>query len=372
MQHTLMKMMNAKEPDALETYLSEIDDSWSFLTFVDELIPALVMESNLQFGSFHLIKMSLFLRNLSRRRIFSFDTEKAVAGVILRHLYYLEWIQISANAHVHAPDPVENPIENMIEEIEDGNVHNAYFYALVALREDKERLFNSLMRLGTQNLADTIGHSISCFYPVLTEMFAADHPASGTALLSLIMYFCRYRYTHKNYKKKTEPFEGSKSKLLRRCAKDHTIFDLHQMITFYTMQSWEQEVWNDNQLIPWSKLSAWTANKTEADYAEYVSEKDNSSQIPETYAEWDVIFRGHDQKKIITVACQLVSRDWEKTCDWLFRAYCDYYTPDWDPHYFTGLYAALHLYKDQTINRSDSQAAFIQALLYFLDDRDEL
>ncbi len=41
------------------------------------------------------------------------------------------------------------------------------------------------------------------------------------------------------------------------------------------------------------------------------------------------------------------------------------YTPDWDPHYFTSLYAALELCRTPLIAREASQMALIQALDYF-------
>ena len=85
---------NANHEKRIE-YIDRMDpDHFSLITFIDSLTPALVWESNLRFGSFHLIKMSLYIRDFARRKFFSAETDRALAKAILQHLYYLPWPQI--------------------------------------------------------------------------------------------------------------------------------------------------------------------------------------------------------------------------------------------------------------------------------------
>ena len=186
MNACLTHLFQEGDPDKLISYVDGMNqDRFSLITFVDDLVPALVMESNLDFGSFHLIKMSLFFRNLSNRGVFSAETEKALAKQNLQHLFYLEWIRVTADTLPHALEPMEHLLEEMLSEIADGNAHNAFLYAAKASQVDKGSLFNALLLNGAMSIPDTLGHSISCFYPVMEDVISVDHPASGTSLLSL-------------------------------------------------------------------------------------------------------------------------------------------------------------------------------------------
>lgn len=61
-----------KDENVVEQIASSLKqrDNWSLITIVDELLPLLLMESNLHYASFHKIKMSLFLRSLAIGAIF--------------------------------------------------------------------------------------------------------------------------------------------------------------------------------------------------------------------------------------------------------------------------------------------------------------
>lgn len=327
------------------------------------------MESNLRFGSFHLIKMSLFLRNLSRRKVFSAGTEKALAKLVLQHLFYLEWVRISAESLPHAPDPVENAIDEMLSEIADGNAHNAYFYATKVSHTERDDLFNALLLNGSMSIPDTLGHSISCFYPVLEEVIAVDHPAAGTSLLSMIMYLCRLRRQSVSFAGDKSPIDPSiKSQLLERAASGTGIFDVHHMITFYIFQAWEKASWNNGTVPPWAKLADWFGDKR-IDASRLARSTDaKPGLVPESYQQWQEIFSSKNREAIVGSTIALLNESWEKACDWLFRVYAEYYTPDWDPHYFTSLYAALELGRDPSIAAQDSTMALIQALEYFLNE----
>lgn len=368
----LNKLFEAQNPDTFNEYIDRMDAShFSLVTFVDTLIPALVWESNLQFGSFHLIKMSLFIRNLARRKYFSAETELALAKVILQHLSYLEWTRISADPLQHMPDPIDEPVKRMLSAIEKGNAHNAYFYALTALQSDKEQLFNALLKNGAISIPDTIGHSISCFYPVLEDVLAVDHPAAATSLLSLILYLCRFRNSRSAMVEGNAISDADKNRLLLQAASGTSILDIHHMITFYTLQAWETATWNKECTPPWEFLTDWIGEKeVDESQKEHVDRviRQNTIDVPESYEAWQRLFAEKDQEAILDSAIALLRESSEKACDWLFRVYAEYYTPDWDPHYFTSLYAALELRQDTSISIEASTMAFIQALKYFVEE----
>ncbi|MDW7657350.1 MAG: hypothetical protein SCM11_09270 [Bacillota bacterium] len=190
----LMQLLRQQDPDDLAVYLDRLNkEHFSLVTLINALSPLLVMESNLRFCSFHLIKMSLFLRKLSLSGLLSQATEIALAKMVVQHLFYLEWIELSVSPFVHSPDPIDAPLDNILTEIRKGNAHNAYFYAALALKDNMPQLFSTLLLNGVLSILDTLGHALSCFFPVLEQLVDMDHPAAGTALFSYILYLCRLR-----------------------------------------------------------------------------------------------------------------------------------------------------------------------------------
>jgi len=53
-----------KNQKQIQEYVKNLKEegNWSLISFVDELVPLLLMECNLKYSNFHLVKMSLFLR----------------------------------------------------------------------------------------------------------------------------------------------------------------------------------------------------------------------------------------------------------------------------------------------------------------------
>jgi len=369
-KNDLMLLFTQKNPDLLVEYIDNLNhEKFSLVSLIDSLSPMLVMESNLRFGNFHLIKMNLFIRNLSLRSIFSRETEIALAKVIVLHLYYLEWVQISASPYSHVPESIDAPIVKMLTEIREGNTHNAFFYANIALKSEKDNLLDALLYNGAISIPDTLGHSLTCFFPVLDELIDMDHPSTGTALLSYIMYLCRFRKKseyNKNPADITLNFEMSE--LLQRASSGTSIIDIHHMITYYIFIMWERAVWHKGNSLPWFLLVDWIGEKkVDTNRLENVLSI-APTVLPREYEHWRFILSEKNKQRIISVVISLLDKSWQQACDWLFRSYAEYYTPDWDPHYFTGLYAALEMYRDDTIDKVGSKMALIQALEYFIDN----
>lgn len=201
-----------------------------------------------------------------------------------------------------------------------------------------------------------------------------NHTASGTALLSYIMYLCRFRKTGSLPDKAEASLQVDRDRLLQQAASGTTIVDIHHMITCYIFLTWEKSALYDKQPLPWSLLAEWIGSKSVdknrmSFILSYIGEDiAPEDKIPSDYEQWKSIFASRDKKKITAITLSLLRRSWKQTCDWLFRAYADYYTPDWDPHYYTSLYAALEMYHDQSVNKTGSSMAVVQALEYFLSN----
>ena len=64
MDTQLKEAVIRRDEEAIEQIVSSLRqrDNWSLVTIIDDLLPLLLMESNLRYGSFHKVKMSLILR----------------------------------------------------------------------------------------------------------------------------------------------------------------------------------------------------------------------------------------------------------------------------------------------------------------------
>jgi hypothetical protein len=57
------------------------------------------------------------------------------------------------------------------------------------------------------------------------------------------------------------------------------------------------------------------------------------------------------------------------TTNYLYRLFAEYYNPSWNPHYYTGLYCALGLYKsDKIYDEKVKKMAVVQAVEYFVSN----
>lgn len=351
-----------KRAEAVDEYAASLDtEAFSLVSLVDELLPQLAFESNLRFGNFHAVKMSTFLRRLARQGVFSSDTQRAVGALILKELIHRDWVSVQADIGVHAANSTHSPADQCYRALQAGNVHNAYFYAAIALQDEPAALGETLLWIGAASIPDSLGHSISCFYPVMEDIIYTDHPAGATALLSLICYLGRFR-TAKAAKGR-EP--ASREELLTRCTTGTTIVDIHQMITFYIYCCWDDSPWRGSEPLPWGILETWTEEK---DINRTTIAPDR--QPPADYTSFAALMGTKDSDVVAPAVLGLVDRDWHRACDWLFRSYADFYTAGWDPHYYTGLYAALQLYRlSDELSLASRQQALVQALRYFLEDQ---
>ncbi|MFW5972233.1 MAG: hypothetical protein ACOCRL_01975 [Bacillota bacterium] len=349
------------------------NDNWSFVSCMDELLPLTLMESNLKYGSFHLVKMSLFLRELSANGYFSKITERKLLDTITNLLIERSWVRVDAKIKGYKEKLIySDTAEIMIDEIHNSNIHNAYYYSIGLLKYSPQDLSQILMNLGAIHIPNTLGHSISCFFPVIKDILETNHLESGTALFSLIAYLCRYKFGESELDKN---LKGNSPvnyiTLMKRCSSGEGIINLHHMITFYIMLEWENASFNENNIVPYNILIDWIGDKEIDTKLEMnVQELDSSNKLVETYSSFKEKFSPEKPDISIYTFLSLLDRDSATAIDWIFRIYTNYYTAEWDPHYFTGLYCALKLYLSNKINnKTAARMAIYQAIRYFFEDK---
>lgn len=130
MSDRLAQAVLKHDPERAVHVLSEQSASpgWSLITLIDELAPLLLMEANLRHSNFHQIKMSLFLRRLTLNGQLTRTTQQAVANLLIREFSKKEWTVVHAPVETSAGPGEKYPSENLISEINNGNIHNAFMY----------------------------------------------------------------------------------------------------------------------------------------------------------------------------------------------------------------------------------------------------
>ena len=219
------------------------NENWSLITVIDELTPLLLMESNLTYGSFHLIKMSLFLREMQIKDYFSRDTEKKLIELISLLLSERDFVSIKSTRENFNKKRDGDYYNKLLEEINKGNAHNAYYYALRSLNCDRKKLSEFLLEIGSRFIPDSLGHSLSCFYPSVKDLIYIDSPHAETALLSYIMYLCRYSIEESHRQdlfgeSSAGSLPANYSELTFKCASGKGIVNLHHMITLAVFMLW--------------------------------------------------------------------------------------------------------------------------------------
>ncbi|SDH13152.1 hypothetical protein [Halanaerobium congolense] len=100
MDSQLKKAVINHQQEKIEEYLKklETDNSFSLASLIEDLLSLMLMECSLRYGSFHFVKMSLFLRELSQKNYFSRESELEIAGVVVLGLSERHFINLEADS----------------------------------------------------------------------------------------------------------------------------------------------------------------------------------------------------------------------------------------------------------------------------------
>ena len=373
MDSQLKKAVINHRQEELEEYLKELetDKRFSLASLIEDLLPLMLMECSLRYGSFHFIKMSLFLRELSQKNYFSRESELEIAKVVVLGLSERHFINIKADSSGYQENEVnQKTYAKLAEEINSGNTHNAFYYALGILENEPEKLKEYLINLGMERISDSLGHSVSCFFPVMRDLVNHHKDLSATAVLSYIMYLCRYSYQGKynsNQENRRKPSPKDLEDLGLKAASGSGIINLHHMITYYSFLMLEDSSFYE-ELPPYTILENYFGGKKiEQNRLELADSNNNAeTKIAETYQQFKDSFSLTDYEDDLDFLFYNLDENYKQTVSHLHRLFAEYYSPGWNPHYYTGLYCALGLYESDKINNKKvKKMAVIQAVEYF-------
>ncbi|GEM_PF-589044 len=374
---TAILAKNQKRVKNITAALSE-EDNWSLISLLDELTPMLLMESNLRYGSFHIIKMSLFLREMTIKNYFNRTTEKKLLEKMALNFCERGFIPVGTEQTLKQKQSGAGSVKKLVDELAQGNVHNAFYYALSLLENEPQKLCEFLLQAGALFIGDSLGHSLSCFYPVVKDLIALDSPHTETALLNNIMYLGRYDFSEQDRKHLCEipvapDVEGSSSarypqdfnSLVFRCASGSGIVNLHHMITLAIFILWENG--DIGSSPPYGRFLDWLGDKkVDTKQKDLITAYDLNVAVPDSYQEFTSEFSFNDLETSMETFFAILKNDYRKAVDWLFRIYTENLSGAWNPHYFTSLYTAFFLYLSaDRIDNSAGRMAIYQAVKYF-------
>ncbi len=371
METPVREILVKKDKSLLDNYVSRLegDQNFSLVSLVDELAPYLVMEANLRYGNFHQVKMNLFLRRMANAGLLSRETQLKLARLILMEAMNREWVEIQGGFLRGGEEP-EDPLASMLEALGAKNIHNAYFYACQAYREEPVELAQGLLWLSTASIPETLGHSFSCFLPVMADLILPGHPATPTSLFSYLLYLGRFPVPG-DLPTPVKSAMLDLNSLLQICASGEGIVNLHHMITLYLFLQWELTSFNRGRGLPFKILEEWVSEKTLDQERLDKLEKAELPEPPNSFEEFAQRFSLEDMENTVNLVISVLESGVPAT-DWLFRVFSRYHRPDnWNPHYFTGLYCALGFYRSMEIESLARRMAVAQAVEYFGEIKDK-
>lgn len=372
MDSQLKKAVINHQQEKIEEYLKklETDNSFSLASLIEDLLSLMLMECSLRYGSFHFVKMSLFLRELSQKNYFSRESELEIAGVVVLGLSERHFINLEADSSGYKEKEVnQRTYTKLGEEINNGNSHNAFYYALGILEKQPEQLKEYLLNLGMERIPDSLGHSVSCFFPVMRDLVNHHKDVSATGVLSYIMYLCRYSYQGKynsDQEKRKKLSQEELEDLGLKAVSGSGIVNLHHMITYYTFFMLEDSSFYQ-QIPPYPILENYFSSKNiDQKRLKLTEANKEGAQIAESYQQFKDNFSLESYEEDLDFLFYNLDQNYKETVNYLHRLFAEYYNPSWNPHYYTGLYCALGLYKSEKINDNKvKKMAVIQAVEYF-------
>lgn len=216
----------------------------------------------------------------------------------------------------------------------------------------------------------TLGHSFSCFLPFALDLIHCHHPVAPSALLSYIMYLCRFNKADQV----RIPEVGIRlnhiemGELLKKAASGNGISNIHHMITLYTFTEWECAPFSRHKPVPYNSLRVWVGDKQiDQERKSMAKQIYRLESAPKDFNEFFNQFSLDNPEKTCALILSLLEMNHRQTTDWLYLSYLQYYQPGhWDPHYFTSLHAALGIARSVTFRKHAARRMpLIQAFEYF-------
>ena len=205
---------------------------------------------------------------------------------------------------------------------------------------------------------------------MVDDVINVDHPATVSAILTFLMYLARHNFGKDVLQ---QGYGQAESQLdydafLKLCASGDGVVNIHHTITFFIATEWERVVWNKDGSVPYGLLLNWVGDKKlDKGREQRMTEIPKyTGKLPDTYEEFSQQFSFARFNESMPLIFRLLNEPHQKCVDWLFRLYASYYTRDWDPHYYTGLYSALQFYLGDRIRDEVAKRMTVEQALYYL------
>lgn len=212
--------------------------------------------------------------------------------------------------------------------------------AAFGTRQGGGELARRLVLLGSGYLDNTLGHAISCTVFVLQEMLERSDQDPWPVFDGLAEYFCKGHFEHTPARRgHGNPWtEEDWSKESLRAVSGGGIVNLHHTITLYSLdraRTWlKAEELAHMQEACASFMGEKQASPVELEMAE--------ASLPTDYETFRAAFLGLDAPATVALMGGLATREERRRLGrYLIKAVCDAYRGDYDPHFLTGLGAAL-------------------------------
>jgi hypothetical protein len=122
------------------------------------------------------------------------------------------------------------------------------------------------------------------------------------------------------------------------------------------------------ELPPYSILENYFGSKNiNQEHLELVESNEKGADVAESYQEFKDGFPLENFKDNLAFLFTNLNENYKSTVSYLHRLFAEYYNQNWNPHYYTGLYCALGLYKSDKIESQKlKKMAVVQAVEYFV------
>ena len=216
----------------------------------------------------------------------------------------------------------------------------ASLFASFLEQQGARELARRLLLLGSGYLNESLGHSVSCTAFILQEILARQDQDPWPALVLIADYFIKGRFgTTPSLRVPRKALEESLPDLILRSTTGSSFIEIHHTITLYAIER-ARDIFSreehDHLVASWLD---WIGEK--GSHAAFVEISKQRSALD--YGTFYQAFSALDTQAVLEMVVPLTaSAEGRKLLGrFLVKGLCDLYQGDYDPHYVTGLGAAL-------------------------------
>ncbi len=216
----------------------------------------------------------------------------------------------------------------------------ASLFAAFLRQQGAQELGRRLLLLGSGYLDESLGHSLSCTAFILQEMLERQAQDLWPALLLLADYFIKGRFdTTPSLRKPPQTPEQALPDFILRSTTGSSFIDIHHTITLYAIER-ARELFSREEYE--HLVASWLDWMGEKESREaFVNAPKGRSTLG--YGTFYEAFSALDTQTVLKMVIPLAASDEGRKLlgRFLIKGLCDLYQGDYNPHYVTGLGAAL-------------------------------